>query len=206
MRFTQTIRTKIVATNLAREGIESMYQIRDTNRRRWSSKRDQCWLKVNPLVDYIDGMGSEWCENKDERLGSGNYVVINSGLWDQKYFVAQKIDWPELNIVGTWILATWNLSYSLCFSGERYPCPGVEYTWVEWKYFRQIVGKWLFLKDSNIDWWDYLNCTDGTANAWSVECGDGSAKEYRFCSKVEYNNGRGISNVEICALMTNFLE
>lgn len=204
MRFTQIIKTKMVAINLAREGIESMFQIRDTNRQRRSSNRDKCWLKVDPLVDQVKNPGDEWCENLDERLGSGNYIVVTAETWGQKYFEAKKIDWSILNIVGTWILETWSLNYSLCFSGEWYPCPGEEYTWGEWKYFRQIIGKGLFLKDSNTDWWDYVDCKYGSDQAWS--CGDSSAKEYRFCSRVEYENGRGISNVEICSLMTNFLE
>jgi hypothetical protein len=203
MRFTQIIKTKIVAINLAREGIESMFQIRDTNRQRRSSNRDKCWLKVNPLVDEIGGPGDEWCDVLDKRLGSGSYIIVTAETWGQKYFEAQKIIW-EMNIKD-WVQPG-DLNYSLCFSGERYPCPLVEYTWWEWKFFRQIEGKWLFLKDSNTDWWDYIDCKYGSEIVWSDDCGDNSAKEYRFCSKVEYENGKSISDVEICSLMTNFLE
>lgn len=206
-RFTQIIRTKIVALNLAREGVEAMFQMRDTNRRRRSSKRDLCWLKTNPLVDDISDPDNEWCENWDERLWSGNYVVFSTGIWEQKYFVAQLITWFSLDISGSWWIQSWDLNYSLCFwSGEWYPCPWREYTWWEWKYFRQITGKGLFLKNSNIAGWEYLDCKNGSDVLWPNACGDSSAKEYRFCSKVEYNNGRGISNVEICSLMTNFFE
>lgn len=198
----------MVAVNLAREGIESMYQIRDTNRQRRSSSRDRCWLKQNSLIDEVPVPGDEWCELWDKRLGSGNYIIVSSTTWDQTYLQAVSINWPSLDIYDKNV-STWDLEYSLCFSGEWYPCPWEAYTWWEWKYFRQIIGKWLFLKDSPIAWWEYMECENGSDIVWSspqLDCGDSMAKEYRFCSRVEYFNGKSVSDVEICSLMTNFLE
>lgn len=198
VRFTQIIRTKIVALNLAREWVEAMFQIRDTNRRRWSSKRDLCRLKIDSLVDD----GGDGCEVGDKWFGSGNYIIFWTGIWDQKYFIVQMITGSQMKLFDG--IGTWDLEYSLCFwSGQRYTCPWVEYTWSEGKFFRQIIGKWLFLKDSNVGW-TYLDCADGSDQGWV--CGDSTAKEYRFCSRVEYDNGKWVSNVEICSLMTNFLE
>ena len=34
-----------------REGMEVMRHIRDTNWTRWAGKRDECWLKIDPLSD-----------------------------------------------------------------------------------------------------------------------------------------------------------
>jgi len=51
MSFMQKTREKTIAINLAREGIEAMYQIRDTNRYRRAGKKEGCRLKKNPLVD-----------------------------------------------------------------------------------------------------------------------------------------------------------
>lgn len=195
----------MVAVNLAREGIESMFQIRDTNRQRRSSSRDRCWLKTNPLIDDFFSIWDEWCENKDERLGSGNYIIIESITWDQKYLEAKFVSFPSLDI-GDKNISTWDLEYSMCFSGEWYPCPWILYTWWEWQYFRQISGKWLFLKNSSIQWGSYLDCKTWSDIIWTNDCGDDSAKEYRFCSRVQYFNGKAISDVEICSLMTNFLE
>ena len=49
--YVQQSRQRVIALNLAREGIEAVYQIRNTNRQRRSSKKDQCRLKTNPMVD-----------------------------------------------------------------------------------------------------------------------------------------------------------
>jgi prepilin-type N-terminal cleavage/methylation domain-containing protein len=43
-RVTNTTKAQIVATNLAREGIEMVFNKRDTNRRIYSSKKDACRL------------------------------------------------------------------------------------------------------------------------------------------------------------------
>ena len=51
MRYVQKTRQKVVAINIAREGMEAIYQIRDTNRTRWAGVKDGCRLKINPLVD-----------------------------------------------------------------------------------------------------------------------------------------------------------
>jgi Tfp pilus assembly protein PilV len=36
MKYVQKTRQKVIALNLAREGMEAVYQIRDTNRTRWA--------------------------------------------------------------------------------------------------------------------------------------------------------------------------
>lgn len=53
INYVQKSRQKIISINLAREGIEAMYQIRDTNRQRWAGMKESCRLKTNPLVDEM---------------------------------------------------------------------------------------------------------------------------------------------------------
>ena len=50
---------RTIALNLAKEGLEAMYNIRNTNWRRRSDSRDKCWLKEKPMVDE----GNDGCEN-----------------------------------------------------------------------------------------------------------------------------------------------
>lgn len=45
---------RTIALNLAKEGIEAVYNIRNTNWRRRSSQRNECWLKADPMVDEMD--------------------------------------------------------------------------------------------------------------------------------------------------------
>lgn len=54
---------RTIALNLAKEGIEAVYNIRNTNWRRRSSQRNACWLKANPMEDESDG----------QSLGNVNY-------------------------------------------------------------------------------------------------------------------------------------
>jgi type II secretory pathway pseudopilin PulG len=51
MTYIQKTREKTIAINLAREGIEAMYQIRDTNRYRRAGQKESCRLKTNPMID-----------------------------------------------------------------------------------------------------------------------------------------------------------
>lgn len=50
-RYLNRLRQQTIALNIAREGLESMYQIRDSNWRRRSSQKDQCRLKTDPLTN-----------------------------------------------------------------------------------------------------------------------------------------------------------
>lgn len=61
---------RTIALNLAKEGIEAVYNIRNTNWHRRSSQRNQCWLKANPMVDT----GNDGCQN-DEWMREGRYVI-----------------------------------------------------------------------------------------------------------------------------------
>jgi len=197
LNFTKITRQKVIAINFAREGIESVYQIRDTNRQRWQWKKDQCWLKTNPLVDD----GSVWCEN-DTWMWSWNYTIVE--VWStSKYFVLSWVNWGWFDL-SKWM--SWNnISYRLCFSsGYWKACPWAdrnEWFSSEGIFLRQITGKWVFLKNTNTAGWDYIPCTDWTTN----QCGSNTAKEYRFCSRVWYMGGTQ-GEIEICSLMTNFLE
>ena len=53
--FVDNTRLAVMATNLAREWVEMMYNVRDSNRRKYSWERDKYWLKA---VDDICDLGS----------------------------------------------------------------------------------------------------------------------------------------------------
>ena len=62
---------RTIALNLAKEGIEAMYNIRNTNWRRRSDSRDKCWLKANPMVDE----GNTGCEDDKRFSDIDDYII-----------------------------------------------------------------------------------------------------------------------------------
>jgi len=189
----QKTREKTIAINLARQWMESIFQIRDSNWLRWAGKKEQCWLKKDPLIDE----GNDGCEN-DERMWTGNYYLINNEISGQIYFILSGEN-NELNIYDG--VNNNDLNFSLCESGGNWiACPGSQPISKEWKYWREIRWIWLFLKDTVMAWWIQIECEN-----WSDQqiCGNESAKEYRFCSKVEYF-GSSTWEVQLCGLITNF--
>ena len=196
MWFIQKTRERTIAINLAREGVEAVYQIRDTNRHRRAGKKEECRLKVDPLVDE----GNNGCGNDDKRMKTGNYILINKTLSGQQYFTLSGGSRPELDLsdgMTTWV----DDKYSLCegTGNIRNACPWQEPDSKEWIYFRQIQWIGLFLKDAQEIWGTLLDCTEWS-DAW---CGTEAPKEYRFCSQVTYI-GRWEGTVELCSTLTNF--
>lgn len=200
-RNVQSVRQRVVAINLAREWMEWVYQIRDTNRILWPAKKDACRLDMDPLVDQDLSLGF-WCLD-DEWMWSGNYILqkMISGS-QQSFYLSGWSAWSELNL-SDWI-QTSDSKFALCMSwGLWEACPGD--TW-SISYFRQIHGEWLFYKDSNTTGWDYLDCLNWEADVFfptTLNCWWLEAKEYRFCSKVAYL-GQWKWEVELCGLITNF--
>jgi type II secretory pathway pseudopilin PulG len=194
LNYVQKSRQRIIAINLAREGIESIYQIRDTNRLRRAGRKEQCRLKTHPLLDN----NNDGCSN-DSWIQSGSYILDAHELSGQNYL---SLSWAAMWLnVGNGI-DTWDLAYSLCLSGGlRIACPGTVSVTTEGRYFREIRWYGLFSKDTTITGWQYINCTSGVDY---LVCWSSSAKEFRFCSKVIYL-WYGTGEVELCGLMTNFI-
>ena len=195
MQYVQKTRQKVIALDLAREWMEAVYQIRDTNRTRRSWYRDACRLKIDPLTD-------EWTPScgDDVRFASGAYVLQRLMAWGQEYFA---LTGPFAPIDFNDGVETGDLNFSLCQqSGFRYPCMGTLPTTSEGKYFRQITWRWLYLKDVAATWWTEIICLWWTT-WWTALCAGSTAKEFRFCSKVAYI-GAGTGEVELCGVMTNF--
>ncbi len=189
--YLQKSREKVIAINLAREWLEQMINIRDTNRQRWAWDKERTRLKTDPFLD----MWAVWPEN-DPRFWLWNYIIRDKIISWQQYFFAINA-WSDFNI-NNGITPS---AFSLCESWSiRKACPGQRPTSNEWFFFRRIQWLWIFQKDSTENWWTYINCTNGSSPS---VCGDDSAKEYRFCSIVEYV-GTSEWKVELCSVLTNF--
>lgn len=187
----KAMKQRVIAINLAREGMEWIYQIRDTNRLLWPAQKDKCRLDMNPMIDEL----SPWCSD-DAWMWSGNYILQKSISGNQEYFYMSWWSTRDKLDLSDWVQASDN-KFALCLSGDLLiACPNYA---IPVTYFRQIYGEWLFKKDSDTIGWDYLNCQkwDDPACWWN------EAKEYRFCSRVSYV-GQWVWEVELCWIITNF--
>lgn len=71
---------RTIALNLAKEGIEAVYNIRNTNWRRRSSQRNACWLKADPMVDETSG-GEIFGAVKGRGAGCEDDLWLAPGTW-----------------------------------------------------------------------------------------------------------------------------
>ena len=197
-KFLQDIKEKTMAINFARWWMEWVFSIRDTNWQRWSGKKDQCWLKINPLVDSWN----DWCEN-DDWFASGYYILWIT--WEQQYFYLTK----ETN----WFTPTWSINsddwkYLLCKDSNWLinSCPNA--TWRPSDYFdstlffRQVRGWYLLDKHSD----QFLKTCDkwtDTDSDTSIDCWWDTFKEKNFCVDVFYFDWVK-KKVTFCSVLTNF--
>lgn len=70
--YLSAIKQRTIAMSMAREGIEAIYSIRNTNWRRWSSQKDDCRLNIDPL-------GSSDCSTTFSEGAIGVVVPVFSG-------------------------------------------------------------------------------------------------------------------------------
>ena len=218
--YLTAIRQKVTALNLAKEWVEVMYNIRDTNWRRRDSKKDLTRLKNDPLTI---GNNDAWVPDdwvpKDEWMHPGRRIIkVQTWADNNKDFSLEKVDSEENlleeetemqrdvwklqdRIVNEWFL---NEDYKLHFlNWRRYNHHDLDsFAWEDvavWEYRRYIAIDWLYKKGTNNN--EKINCT----KAWDLagECWDSSAKELRFCSIVIYTKPKFWA-VQICSIMTNF--
>ena len=194
-KFLSDIKSKLVAINIARWGVEWVFDMRNTNWQRWWWKKDECWLKINPLVDN----DNDWCEN-DDWFSNGSYVL--SFTWtEQEYFVLKKqnnplkLDWPIESNDWKYLLCKENGVISSCTSS--YTSRPANYFSPE-LYFQQV--RWGYLLDKNTPS-NNLSCSK-----WDdINCWDWRFLEKNFCVDVVYFNWAK-KNVTFCSVMTNFQE
>lgn len=176
------IKQETIAINLAREGMEAMYNRRNTNRLRHPSEKDKYWL-------CIDNNCNSWFQN------DGDYYILSTV--DSNSF--------ENDASSDSIRNSSFLLQDDAFIGQK-PMGS---------FYRAIIPIWLYQKDINITWWVPINCNnwlsaygkvdfDGN-DIWNSSCSDNAPKEFRFCTRVEYE-GEGNGNVELCWSLTNYKE
>lgn len=216
-RYISEMRQRVVALNLAKEWIEAIYNIRDTNWRKWSAHKDACWLKLNPIVDE----GGDGCEN-DAWMSRWHWVLVTTdGL---RYYLDRQIPYRDQEwwTYGVWypeIYSQMERNHQDKDSDVRYMLHNINGNRISEQefnnlseeekllenpsggnFYRVIRIQGLYPKSENAESTSLYWC-----NKWDVTCGNSDPKELRFCSTVIYTHPyQGMVNV--CSIMTNFLE
>ena len=191
--FMNDTKIRVRATNFAREWVEMMFNIRDTNWRRHSWERDANWLDT-----------WTWHDSFREWLYALKEWVTGSG---DKYFYVEKITEPNENCYS-------DDGFRGCYKEVEEAWGKLQFEW-DYNYMEYIDDEWVpqrwsiqNLLFNEIEFYRVVRvfgiyCKDVDAET----CGDSSApKEMRFCVKVFYTNGSARSSSELCSIMTNFME
>ena len=212
--FMNNIKLSVRATNLAREWVEMVYNIRDTNRRRHSWNRDWYWLnlrdKANPTFVFLP-----WIyilkEDKDDNDNTYVYAKYlsnisainaeefysNDWFWKDNYKTDRDLakltfdweysyyEWDALNKKENYI--TWNkIDDALVWNGlEFYRIVRVFGVYAKNTSDTEVYPTKKELANSNLTDW--------------------TPAEMRFCVKVFYR-WNWEHATELCSIMTNFMK
>ena len=211
--FMENTKLSVRATNLAREWMEMVYNIRDTNRRRQAWERDKYWLNLGELNPSLNlaYVYKEWIYTLKEKKKDGNMYVY-----------AQNLNIADSNINDFYNDGFWNDSYSSARNKAK-----LDFPW-EYSYYErdEEEGKEKLVEHNSIKdalMWDWLEFyrvmrvfgvyekNVANPNTKIADIGDDSKKkdwtpaEMRFCVKVFYAS-QWKHSTEICGVLTNFKE
>mgnify|MGYP001678853614 FL=1 len=226
---------RTIALNLAKEGLEAMYNIRNTNWRRRSDSRDKCWLKANPMVDE----GNLGCED-DEWIREWRYVTFLTGeAWKKYHGVYAREPYTSLlpnhfprfkNWTQKWgLLVQDDIDFSrqyddvLGFTSYGPKSTSIVYhdgnfissdeylnlSPIEKQKVSKKLGEYrrlIAIVGLYPKSWDKDDISLLQCFSWNTwDCGNSTPKELRFCSVVRYTQPYE-GVVQVCSIMTNFLK
>lgn len=102
-RYLSETAQRTVALNLAKEGIEAVYNLRNSNWRKWSDKKNECWLSVwEECWEY-----SEELTNRQMRILGLNDGDICTYDYNARTYGPIKVWTPQLFIRIDWEIPKW---------------------------------------------------------------------------------------------------
>lgn len=204
--FVDNTRLAVRATNLAREWVEMMYNLRDTNWRRSSWDRDKYWLNLGTWngSELTEGNNFAWWwvytlkELKDghkntyvtaESLSLGSLCTLedfyDDGFWKDSCATARN----KAELTFTWEYYYYDYENKAVKTGNAQDFLGV--SWLTFYRIVRVYG---------------IYCKNSTSSVDTTSCSEPSdPKEMRFCVKVFYKSTWKHST-ELCGIMTNFME
>ena len=201
--FMNNTRLQVRATNFAREWVEMMFNIRDTNRRKYSWKKDKFWncrVSTNDnCTDYILwGLYtlSEDISGTDRYISLNEISDANDFYWDE-WFWASENDvkrWAaKINFTGSYYFLSWWLDDSWERTWNTQTWDISELLLNETEFYRLVRVYGVYQKDT-----DTVSSLVTNSHNWEP-------LELRFCVKVFYMTTAPHST-ELCSIMTNFEE
>ena len=197
--FVNNTRLAVRAANFAREWMEMMYNIRDTNRRKNAWQRDANWLNLSmdsTSTDHFEKwfytikQDNDWVLKAEKikiRMGSCSCTEDEFGQsYENETNFFDNSNNCSMNI-RDWRCGPVKLSNGDVMTEEL--LDGVEF-------YRLVHVFGIYQKDTN----------DPNAEITEVNLTDWTPAEMRFCVKVFYRDGNWKHSSELCGLMTNFTE
>ena len=209
--FMNNTKLSVRAANLAREWVEMMYNIRDTNWRIHSGERDKYWLNLWDRTLWNEGNSfikwfyvlKEWNQNGNSYFYADSLSIQDSNIND---FYSDEWFWKDQ--IAEYVSARDKARLEFDWHYSYYELN--EETWEqeekEWDVQDALVWEWLEFYRIVRVFGVYKKNVDGTSTECLGDCfTNWTPAEMRFCVKVFYRWNWKHSS-EICGMMTNFME
>ena len=197
--FMNNTRVLVRATNFAREWVEMVYNLRDSNWRKYSWERDKyrmyagTWASTNNLTPWIYVI-KEWVWSIEDFSIYADRLNVSDGDIKEFYepewfFNSSEREQARIRFPWTYsyysrgAIATWNLEDLLGWTG------------IEFYRILRVYGIYCKNDSDPNQVVDYDHCSK-----------DEDPKELRFCVKVFYEYDWWQHSSELCSIMTNFME
>ena len=188
-RYVENSKMQVMAVNLAREGVEMMYTIRDTNRRKSSGNKDTMRLRLDPFggADTILTKGTGYYALNIQLTGQSQYPMLT------KVGAATDALYQDISHYTDGI----GEEFKVVFTGGYYS-GGIPVLTAEElmsrsaEFYRVVYVDGVYNKSSG-----------QSSDSRCSPCGDGVPQELRFCVKV-FAVSTHVTQSEICSMMTNF--
>jgi hypothetical protein len=192
--FINSTKLLVRATNFAREWVEMVYNIRDTNWRRYSwikdEHRNDIWTWSAQFTWWIYVLKEKIWEDGESSFIYADHLTWNTDIYEIEWFFNDNYEevrqrskitftW-NYSFYSWWTMATWSLEELL------------KWNWTE--FYRILRVYWIYCKNSS-DTDDQTSCSNTS-----------DPKEMRFCVKVFYDDIEWQHSTELCSIMTNFME
>ncbi len=183
IQFTQSTQERIINNNITRAGVETIYQIRDSNRLRRPEQKNSCRLKAQPIQIHDDCAQDEWIQ-------TWRYSIQSIQEDGQNLFGLRRLDIEDFSIREQAIQTREHTK--ICLDQEQ-NCT-TETTPIIMK---AVEVLWLYDKTAQ-DQETIVECNNGLGSCWSWD-----PKELRFCVHTHHQNIQQ-THTMLCSIITNF--